>query len=219
MVLIDTIKCNFNSQYTETSQPFFSDQSRQKVIQLGIREEHVELPHIEKGSKVLDVGAGTGFLSRKMKDTFECDVFALEPSFERDSDYQSCVDRLGKEKVLRMTLQEALENFSQQFFQAFDVVTVFKYNVPGKFKEEFISALSQVVKPDGIVYITSVEPERFTFSREAGEFVYLTDTINSYFENSSFVTRDSFYGADQLMTVTGPKVALDETHEAKSGPK
>ena len=99
------------------------------------------------------------------------------------------------------------------------VVTVFKYNVPGKFKEEFISALSQVVKPDGIVYITSVEPGRFTFSKEAGGYPYLTDTINSYFENSSFVTRNSLYGADQLMTVTGPKVELDETHETKFSPK
>lgn len=146
---------------------------------LGIREEHVELPMIPKGSKVLDIGAGTGFIAERIKDTFACDVYALEPSFERSSDFASCVERLGEDNVEQLTLQEALEKFPKKYFQAFDVVCIFKYNVPYTQKEDFIRALSQVVKPDGVVYVTSVEPERFTFERH-GEAPYLTETFRKY---------------------------------------
>jgi hypothetical protein len=73
----------------------------------GISEEDVELPAIPGGSKVLEVGAGTGFIAEKIRDTFNCDVYALEPSFERSSDYESCVKRLGEDHVEKLTLQEA----------------------------------------------------------------------------------------------------------------
>jgi hypothetical protein len=35
----------------------------------GIREEHVKLPIIARGSKVLDVGAGTSFIAEEIRDT------------------------------------------------------------------------------------------------------------------------------------------------------
>ncbi len=176
---------------------------------LGILEEHVQLPEIQIGSKVLDIGAGTGLLAKRVKDSFSCEVYALEPSFERVSDFTSCVERLGEGHVKQLTLQEALKNHPEEYFQAFDVVCVFKYNVPYEQRENFIRTLSEVVKPDGKVYVTSVEPERFTVKRHY-ETVYLTDTFKKYFDNVSFVTRPSFYGADQLMTLTGPKLTLED---------
>ncbi len=175
---------------------------------LGIAQENVQLPEIPRGSKVLDIGAGTGYISRKIKDTFSADVYALEPSFERSSDFDSCIEKLGEDHVEQLTLQEALTRFPEKYSQAFDVVCVFKYNVPYTQKEDFIRALSQVVKPDGIVYVTSVEPERFTYDRHSGEAPYLTDTFRKYFGNVSFATWRSFHGADQLMTLDSPKLEL-----------
>lgn len=187
----------------------------ERSIPLGIREEQ-ELPMIAKRSKVLDVGAGTGFIAKRIKDTFACDVHALEPGFERSSDVASCIERLGKDNVKQLTLQEALETFPEKYFQAFDVVCIFKYNVPYTQKEDFIRALSQVVKPDGVVYVTSVEPERFTLVKRYGEapYLYLTETFRKYFEDISLVTRWSFQGADQLMTLSGPKLELGKGFSA-----
>ncbi len=176
---------------------------------LGILEKDVQLPAIPEASKVLDIGAGTGFISKKIKDTFGCDVYALEPSFERSSDFSSCVERLGNDHVEQLTLQDALTQFPEKYFQAFDVVCVFKYNVPCDQKEDFVRALSQVVKPNGLVYVTSVEPERFTFDSYTGNAPYLTDIFRKHFGNVSFTTRSSVVGADELMTLTEPKLALN----------
>lgn len=100
-----------------------------------------------------------------------------------------------------LTLQEALTRFQDKYFQTFDVVCVFKYNVSYAQKEDFIRAFSQVVKPDGTVYVISVEPERFTFQQHY-ENLYLTDMFQKYFGKVSFVTRRFFHGADQLMTLS-----------------
>ncbi len=176
---------------------------------LGICEAYVQLPEIQTGSKVLDIGAGTGLLAKRIKNSFSCNVYALEPSLENTSDFASCVDNLGEDHVKKLTLQDALEKYPEEYFQAFDVVCVFKYNVPCAEREDFIRALVQVVKHDGTVYISSVEPERFTLKQHR-EMMYLTDTLRKYFDDVSFVTRESHYGADQLMTVTGPQLTLKD---------
>jgi len=176
----------------------------------GIREEHVELPLIPRGSKVLEVGAGTGFIAEKIRDTFSCDVYALEPSFERSSDYESCVKRLGEDHVEKLTLQEALESNPEKYFQAFDVVTVFKYNVPGTYKDDFLNSLAKTVKPNGTVFITSVEPERFYRDSFSGNHPYITETMQKYFGNVKITERRSFHGADGLMTCTEPRPSLEK---------
>ena len=182
--------------------PFFAGE------RLGLCEEYVQLPGIQAGSKVLDVGAGTGLIAKRIKNSLSCDVYALEPSLENASDFASCIENLGEDNAEQLTLQEALTKYPQKYFQAFDAVCVFKYNVPVKEKEDFIRALSQVVKHDGKVYISSVELERFTLE-EHSEIMYLTDTLMKYFGNGSFVTRRSDHGADQLMTLSEPKLALE----------
>lgn len=62
---------------------------------LGHLEEDILLPSIEPGSCVLDIGAGSGYAAKKMKDDYECDVYALEPCDEKSTDYDSCVSKLG----------------------------------------------------------------------------------------------------------------------------
>ena len=193
-----------------------SSRGQERSNPLGITQENVQLPKIPMGSKVLDIGAGTGYISRQIKNTFSADVYALEPSFERPSDFHSCIEELGEDHVEQLTLQEALTRFPEKYYQAFDVVCVFKYNVPYEQKDDFIRALSQVVKPGGIVYVTSVEPERFTYDRHSDEALYLTDTFRKYFGNVSFETRRSKHGADQLMSLYSPKVELEISSKGPS---
>ncbi|EKD74279.1 MAG: hypothetical protein ACD_45C00011G0001 [uncultured bacterium] len=213
-IKIDTIKMSEKVMQDYDMQRF----ARREVtlgireeVTLGIREENVLLPIIPVASKVLDVGAGTGFLSQKIRDTLRCDVYALEPSFESHSSdrsgYALCVEKLGVDHVEKLTLQDALTQHPDKYFQAFDVVTVFKYNVPYAQKESFIAALAHIVKPGGVVYITSVEKERFTFS-SSWDVAFLTPAVQKYFGNVAFVTREGNAGADQLMTCTAPRLEL-----------
>jgi 2-polyprenyl-3-methyl-5-hydroxy-6-metoxy-1,4-benzoquinol methylase len=192
----------------------YSSVNKQKIDLWGVLEQNVQLPSIPRGSKVLDVGAGSGFIAEKIKDTLGCDVYALEPSFERSIDYDTCVKRLGEDHVEKLTLQEALQRNSEKYFQAFDIVTVFKYNVPYRYKDDFLNALAKTVKPDGVVYITSVEPERFY--REPGEdALYLTEAVKKYFGEVKIIERNSSHGSDGLMTCVEPKPVLEKKIDLK----
>src|SRR5690242_10239852 len=78
----------------------------QRARERDIAEQYVQrLPIIPDHSKVLVVDADVGFIPRCIKDTIKCDVFALEsnPSY-----FNSCVEKLGKDHVEQLTLQEAL---------------------------------------------------------------------------------------------------------------
>lgn len=170
---------------------------------LGFTEVTVPLPVIPAGSKVLDVGAGSGYIAQRIRDNFNCDVYALEPD---PLDFNSCLDKMDKDRVENLTLQEAMAQYQEKYFQAFDVVCVFKYNILCDDKKAFIQCLANAVKPDGLVYITSVEPDRFTYIEASGEGPYLMETLKEYFNDISFITRETFNGSDQLMTLKGPKL-------------
>lgn len=184
-----------------------STEAESESRMLGVTADKVELPSLFRGAKVLDVGAGRGVIAARIRDELGCDVYALEPSFVRSTDYDECVAQLGSEHVDKMTLQEALENNPEKYTQAFDAVVVFKYNVSYLDKETFIKGLTQVIKPDGIVYITSVERGRFELQKYA-EGLYLTDTLRKYFSNVSFIERRKLHGADLLATCRAPRLEL-----------
>lgn len=188
---------------------------RKESVWLGINEEHVKLPSISQNSKVLDVGAGTGFISEKIKDTFKCEVYALEPSFESAIAYENCVKRLGKDHVEKLTLQEALKNNPEKYIQAFDFVLVFKYNVPYLEKEEFIHGLSKAVKPGGTIYITSVERDRFYYNPDFGDALYLTDTMRKYFADVTISEYNLLEGSYGLMTCKKPKPLLQSKNNSQ----
>ncbi|MCF6767195.1 class I SAM-dependent methyltransferase [Thiotrichales bacterium 19S11-10] len=187
--------------------PIISHNSSDRKSYGGIREEHTQLPFVIEGSKVLDVGAGSGLISEKMRDQYKCEVYALEPCYERSSSYDQCVSRLGGDYVKKLTLQEAIIKNPDMYRHGFDVVTVFKYNVPLKERDDFLKALAQTVKPGGEVYITSVEPERFILTKDH-EVVFLIDHLKNYFNDVSFSRRDSEKGRDWLATCKSPKLEL-----------
>jgi 2-polyprenyl-3-methyl-5-hydroxy-6-metoxy-1,4-benzoquinol methylase len=204
-IQIDIMKSNCapSVNYYRFSKPLETDHVSRP---LGISENKVQLPPLLKGTKVLDVGAGRGIIAARMRDELGCDVYALEPSFERTTAYDDCVEQLGADRVDKLTLQDALKENPIKYRQAFDAVVVFKYNVHWNQKEEFIRALTQVVKPDGAVYITVVERERLEFSSSSRKDLYLVDTLTKNFSFLSFEERQTFHGADLMAICKRPKL-------------
>ena len=178
----------------------------------GVRAEDTVLPDFLRNTKVLDVGAGQGVVTERMRDECGADVFALEPCIEYEEGYDVCVKRLGEDRVYKLTAQEAIEKHPEIFEGAFDVVTVFKYNVDSVEREKFIKALALLVKPQGLVYITSVERCRLFFEANSGERPFITEMLEQYFNNVYIAKLQSneydhpySYGA---VTCSGPKLEL-----------
>lgn len=202
-IKINLIKINMRPQYS--SNQVLDSFSFFNATPWGKSQNHVELPSIPAGSKVLDVGAGNGFLAEKIRNELKCEVYALEPALENKTDYQECVNRLGEEFVEKLTLQEAIELHPEKYAHAFDVITVFKYNIPFKEKEAFFQSLVKALKPNGILYITSVEQERFNLDPKH-KALYLMDTIREHFNIAFTITRYSTAGVDGLLTASEPKL-------------
>jgi len=116
----------------------------------GILPKHVLLPLFNKGSKVLDVGAGDGYMTQRLRDELGCNAYALEPGIEVKDGYARCVERLGEAHAFNLTLHDAVTAHPEDFIGQFDAITVFKYNTPGDIKHEFANGLAACLKPDGI---------------------------------------------------------------------
>ena len=157
----------------------------------GVTAEKFTPPFIRSGLKVLDIGAGDGRITAKLIEMVGKDnVWALEPN---PKSYAQLVALLGANKRYKQkTLQEALKSDPQTFKEAFDVVTVFKYNVPYSERDNFIKALSESVKQEGTVFITSVEEEKF-FKVPGLERVYLIPYLERYFHiKNRYIKKDEF---------------------------
>jgi cyclopropane fatty-acyl-phospholipid synthase-like methyltransferase len=166
---------------------------------------------------VLDVGAGDGALAKRMRDRYNCTVYALEPSSERSSDYEACVAKLGKDYVEKCTLQEALRLHPEKYLNAFNVVTIFKYNISPEKNDEFLECLSKAVKPGGTVYITSTEYARFYFD-PAFEDLYLTKKMEKYFCNIKIIYHDTDAGRYLSMMCYRPLAPQERQDNANSTP-
>ena len=175
----------------------------------GISSQFIDLSHLRgyERKKILDIGSGSGIIAKRIRDELGCDVFAIEPSLEesngveRDPFISSC-NELGQNKVEKCTLQEAIKNTKYQ--QAFEVVTVHNYNVNLAEKQDFLAALSKVIKPDGCVLIHTVEHERIIKTRNY-EVLYLLDDLKLYFAEVSFERRSHQNGSDAIIRCTGPR--------------
>lgn len=175
----------------------------------GVSSEDIDLSHLRgyERKKILDIGSGSGIIARRIRDELGCDVFAIEPSLEesngaeRDPVTSSC-NELGQNKVEKYTLQEAIKNTKYQ--QAFEVVTVHNYNVNLTEKQDFLAALSKVIKPDGCVLIHTVEHERIIKTHNY-EVLYLLDDLKLYFAEVSFERRSYQNGSDAIIRCTGPR--------------
>lgn len=178
-------------------------------VAYGVASEHIDLSHLRgyERRKILDIGSGSGIIARRIRDELGCDVFAIEPGLEasngveRDPFVSSC-NELGKSKVEKCTLQDAIKNTKYQ--QGFEVVTVHKYNVNFNEQHEFIAALSKVIKSDGCALIHVVERERI-MKISNYEVLYLLDNLKLYFSEVSVQTRSYQNGNDAIIRCTGPK--------------
>ena len=157
----------------------------------GVTSGFQQLPFLNFGIKVLDVGAGDGVNAERMRNIYKCEVYAIEPEAYSLADgiFALCRHRLGEEKVEKLTLQEAVAKKPHKYVAAFDVVTVFKYCIPLYEKESFIMALAQTIKPDGTVHITSVESQRLFKKSGPDEVFYLIDTLKKYFDDIQILDR------------------------------
>lgn len=192
----------------------FNERTRQNEIWMGIKPEDTPLPPILRGSKVVDVGAGDGFMTQRLRDELNCDAHALEPCIEYKTGYNECVRRLGKDHAFKLTLQEAINTFPDIFKSKFDVATVFKYNIPGEYKEEFIKALAQIITPNGTVYITSVERDRLFFESKSGEVPYIRDILEKYFDHVKIdLIHVTTYGVYGLVECASPRLELQNTQK------
>lgn len=170
-----------------------SEFSRKSIIQAyGISAENFTPPRIDPRLKVLDIGAGDGIITKKLVDMAgQNNVIALEPD---DIRFKKLTSYLGISNTVKKTLQEALRDEPEKYSGAFDVVTVFKYNVPLAERYEFIKALSQVIKPGGRVFITSVESARFFHTNSFDDVMYLTSYLEKYFVIKYITQNESHLG-------------------------
>jgi ubiquinone/menaquinone biosynthesis C-methylase UbiE len=166
----------------------------------GVTPNSQILPAIPIGSTVLDIGAGDGTNALRMRNQFSCNVYALEPSFEGTDDFDNCQLALGQAKAAKLTLQEAVAQFPDFYLQKFDVVTIFKFNVPYNQLESFFAALTRVIKPGGTLYISCVERERLQRSQKLSA-MYIMDHLKNHFNFVSFIERST----DGEITCREPK--------------
>ncbi|MDP3267531.1 MAG: methionine biosynthesis protein MetW [Legionella sp.] len=179
----------------------------------GIRPEHVLLPLFNKGSKVLDVGAGDGYITQRLRDELGCNAYALEPGIGVKDGYAKCVERLGDAYAFNLTLHDAVTAHPEDFIGQFDAITVFKYNIPGAIKHEFANDLATCLKPDGIVHTTSVEHDKLYYSPSSGKHPYIVEALCKYFSSVTIEdvkTSGCTYG---VVTCSGPKPEL--LHDSK----
>jgi 2-polyprenyl-3-methyl-5-hydroxy-6-metoxy-1,4-benzoquinol methylase len=107
-------------------------------------ESYVDLKEPEV--RLLDVGAGSGKLVRRLRNTRQCSVMGLEPSMTLFDNY-----RLADLAIAPTSLPDLVA----QGIPPFDVVTVLDVieHVPGA--AEFLAALARAAKPGGFVFLST----------------------------------------------------------------
>lgn len=150
---------------------------------LGVAPEQVELDKLlfKEGMSVLDVGGGTGDIALRMRQEYKVTVDVLQPT---DCEFgvqgfNACIQKLGKNCVFDLTAQKAAED--KRFDQKYDVITVFKYNVPFGEQDDFFNALRKMLKPDGMLYVTVVDAFRLTSPYGEGSKYFLPYLIEKHF--------------------------------------
>jgi 2-polyprenyl-3-methyl-5-hydroxy-6-metoxy-1,4-benzoquinol methylase len=111
---------------------------------IGWIESYVDLKN--PNVRLLDVGAGSGKLVRRLRNTRQCAVSGIEPSTTLFDNYR--LADLGIEPI-------SLPDLAARGVPPFDIVTVLDVleHVPGAV--EFLGALANVAKPGGFVFLST----------------------------------------------------------------
>ena len=155
----------------------------------GINSEYQNIRQFftkKENLKVLEIGPGKGLLIDKIIDTYGKDNFyAMQP---KNNEYSECNNML-KEKLGDKFIESSLEDYvKKENFIKFDIIYIFKININYKVKEEFVKSLSEILNKDGIIYITSVEKERFHVKDKNYDVLWLKDEFEKYFKLEKYVT-------------------------------
>ena len=146
---------------------------------------------------VLEIGPGTGPLLPKIIEIYKKEnVYAIQPLDAEYSHYNDTVRNLLSDNHF---IEDSLENYStKESSIKFDIVYIYKWNIPIKSVDDFINGLKIILNPGGIIYITSVEKERF---HKQDPYMNLIDKIKPYFNiRTSVETVETYtkYGVVKL---------------------
>ena len=178
----------------------------------GCLSESMLIPsQIPCGTKVLDVGSGNGIMARRMRDELKCDVYAIEPGVEASNaglkdPFEESKIQIGSDRVEKLTVQEAAND--KKYISVFDVVTVYKWNIPLAHKHDALKSLPLLIKPSGLVIIHSVEKERCFLGNKHDAHLYLVDTLQTLFDSVQIMTRNYQDGSDGIIVCSKPKLSM-----------
>ena len=162
----------------------------------GIYSNKQKVPNFnnKENLKVLEIGPGKGLLLDKIVNIYGKDNFyGMQPKNNEYSDYNNQL----KEKLGYNFIESSLEEYVElNDFIKFDIVYIYKININYNVKEKFIESLSKILNKDGIIYITSVEKERFHKKDDYMSVLWLRDEFQKYFKTEIGIegVANEYYG-------------------------
>ena len=162
----------------------------------GIYSDKQKVPNFnnKENLKVLEIGPGKGLLLDKISNIYGKDNFyGMQP---KNNEYHEFNNHL-KEKLDDKFIESSLEEYVElDDFIKFDIVYIYKININYDVKEKFIESLSKILNKDGIIYITSVEKERFHKRDEYMSVLWLKDEFQKYFKTEIGIEEvgNEYYG-------------------------
>lgn len=162
----------------------------------GIYSDKQKVPNFnnKENLKVLEIGPGKGLLLDKIINIYGKDNFyGMQPKNNEYHEYNYKLKEKLDDKFIESSLEEYVE---LDDFIKFDIVYIYKININYDVKEKFIESLSKILNKDGIIYITSVEKERFHKRDEYMSVLWLKDEFQKYFKTEIGIEEvgNEYYG-------------------------
>jgi 2-polyprenyl-3-methyl-5-hydroxy-6-metoxy-1,4-benzoquinol methylase len=117
-------------------------------------------------------------LISKIQDIYgKNNVYAIQPLDAEYSDMNTQVKTMLMEDHF---IEMSLEDYIKTDHISFDIILIYKWNISVNNKDDFIMALSRILNPGGIIYVTSVEKARLYYNPEY-HMMYIVDKCREYF--------------------------------------
>jgi SAM-dependent methyltransferase len=144
---------------------------------------------------VLEIGPGNGDNIIKIRELY-CpkNVFCMQPENEEYSNFNENIRSIvGNDKFLETRLEDYIK-FDN--YKKFDIIYIFKFNINFAAKDNFFEALNKILLNNGIIYITSVEKERFHKYDKYYDCLWCMNCVKKYFkfDKSIVGVGNEFYG-------------------------